>query len=113
MQYLLTLANGQKLENLTKNGGDYISQTKIDETIFKDNLSTLTISDGETETILNDVEFIGQQEWEDGFYFAFRELSAEEKLLKELRTTINKQNEEILTLQLALAETYETMLGGQ
>lgn len=39
--YTITLANGAKLTGLDMNGTNYVSKEKVDETIFKDNLSTM------------------------------------------------------------------------
>lgn len=52
--YTITLANGKKLTGLDMNGTNYVSKEKVDETIFKDNLSTMKVSDGETETTYTD-----------------------------------------------------------
>lgn len=46
MQYTITLADGRKLTGLDKNGDNFVSKTKVDEKIFKDNLSTMKVSDG-------------------------------------------------------------------
>lgn len=99
MQYTITLADGRKLTGLSKNGDNFVSTKKMDETIFKDNLSTMKVSDGETETTLHDVELIQQMEWGDGtWYLAFREIPASEKTITDL--------------QLAIAEVYELALTG-
>lgn len=99
--YTITLADGTQLTGLDMNGTNYVSKTKIDESIFTDNLTTMKVSDGETETIYNDMQFIQQMEWSDGtFYLAFCEKSAEQK-----------QAELIATLELALVELYESMEG--
>jgi len=42
--YTITLANGAKLTGLDMNGTNYVSKEKVDETIFKDNLSTCSDS---------------------------------------------------------------------
>ena len=76
--YTLILADGTKIEGLRMNGDNFISETKVDEELFEDNLSTLTISDGETVTVKENVQFIQQVECEDGFYFCFRTLSEQE-----------------------------------
>lgn len=77
--------------------------------IFKDNLSTMKVSDGETETTYTDMVFIQQMEWADGtFYLAFREKTKEEKLVAALNATSNS----ITDVQVALAEVYEMVLGG-
>lgn len=91
------------------NGTNYVSKEKVDETIFKDNLSTMKVSDGETETTYTDMVFIQQMEWADGtFYLAFREKTKEEKLVAALNATSNS----ITDVQVALAEVYEMVLGG-
>lgn len=108
--YTITLANGTKLENLDMNGSNYVSKKKVDESIFTNaNLSTVKISDGETETTYTDVVFIQQMEWVDGtFYLAFREKTDKEKLIE----TITANASSVTDLQEALAEVYEMILGG-
>ena len=72
--YTIKLADSRKLTGLTKNGTNFVSREKIDESIFKNNLSTMTVSDGETEVVMNNVELIQQMKWMDGtYYLAFRE----------------------------------------
>lgn len=76
--YELKLADGTKLENLGLNGNNFISATKLDESIFVGNLSTLTIT-GENETeVMHNASFMGQHEEADGWYFSFRELTPQE-----------------------------------
>ena len=98
MQYTITLADGKKLTGLTKNGDNYVSKKKVDESIFTDNLTTMTVSDGETETTYKNVELIQQMEFPDGWYLCFRELTEAELAVTEL--------------QEALAEEYELIVGG-
>ena len=91
------------------NGTNYVSKEKVDETIFEDNLSTMKVSDGETETSYTDMVFIQQMEWADGtFYLAFREKTKEEKLV----ATLNATSDSVTDVQVALAEVYEMVLGG-
>lgn len=52
--YKITLADGTKLENLELNGNNYIAEGVIDDSVFKDNLATVTITDGDdTKTYTN------------------------------------------------------------
>ena len=98
--YTITLADGKKLENLDKNGDNYVSKTKVDESIFKNNLSKVTISDGETETTYENVEFVQQMQWSDGtWYLVFRVVTGAEKSITDI--------------QMALADVYEMILGGK
>lgn len=107
--YTITLANGTKLTGLDMNGTNYVSKEKVDETIFKDNLSTMKVSDGETETTYTDMVFVQQMEWADGtFYLAFREKTNEEKLV----AAISANASSVTDVQVALAEVYEMILGG-
>lgn len=109
MLYTITLADGRKLTELSKNGDNFVSTEKVDETMFKDNLSTMTVSDGETTETFKDMVFIQQMEWADGtFYLAFREQNPQEKIL----AAINANSESVTDLQMALAEVYETILTG-
>ena len=107
--YTITLANGKKLTGLDMNGTNYVSKEKVDETIFKDNLSTMNVSDGKTETSYTDMVFIQQMQWADGtFYLAFREKTKEEKL----PPAIHANARSVTDMQVALAEVYEMILGG-
>ena len=107
--YTITLADGKKLTGLEMNGTNYVSKEKVDETIFENNLSTVKISDGETETAYTDMVFIQQMEWADGtFYLAFREKTPQEKNLAALAATAGS----VTDVQVALAEVYEMILGG-
>lgn len=97
----LILADGTKLTGFTENGSNYVSKKKVDESKFTNNLSTLTIDDGENQRVLNNVELIQQVEYADGFYLCFREKTQEELVA-----------ESITDIQLAMADIYEQMLGG-
>ena len=107
--YTVTLADGTKLSNLSVNGTNFVSKKKIDESIFTDNLSTITVSDGKTESAYNDIVFIQQMELNGEYYIAFREKFAEEKLLE----TITANESTVTDIEVALAEVYEMMLGGE
>lgn len=78
MSYTITLADGQQITGLSKNGDNFVSQSEVDESIFEGNLSTMTVSDGETTETYENVELIQQVKYKDGWYLAFRELSAQE-----------------------------------
>lgn len=88
MSYTITLANGKQLKGLSKNGDNFVSKKQIDESIFDGNLATMTVSDGETEQELHNVELTQQVEYADGWYLAFRELSAQELRDMELDSKI-------------------------
>ena len=106
--YTITLADGKKLTGLDINGTNFVSKEKVDETIFNNNLSTITVSDGKTETIYSDIVFIQQMEYNDGtFLLAFREKTKEEKLSEIITKNINDMTD----VQSALVEIYEMIIG--
>ena len=52
--YKITLADGTALENLVLNGNNYVASTAVDDAIFKDNMTIVTITnldDGTAEQI--------------------------------------------------------------
>ena len=51
--YKITLGNGTEISNLKLNGNNFISTEKIEESVFADNCSPVTISDGTTDTGLS------------------------------------------------------------
>ena len=80
--YSLTLADGTEISGLRINGSNYVSAARIDEAVFADNLSTLTIRSGETQTVLHNARLIQQVHYPDadppGWYLCFRELTEAE-----------------------------------
>lgn len=74
----MILADGTELTGFTKNGDNYVSKTKVDESVFDGNLSTLTLTDGETEVTMHNAVLIQQVKYADGWYLCFRELSQQE-----------------------------------
>lgn len=59
--YTITLADGRKLENLELNGNNYIAEGVIEDSVFADNLSTVTISDGETTETFEDMVLLSNR----------------------------------------------------
>ena len=83
--YTITLSDGRKLENLAVNGTNFVSKTKVDEEIFRNNLAEVKISDGKTERAYENLVFIQQMEWADGtYYLSFREKTKMEMLAEEI-----------------------------
>lgn len=98
MEYTIRLADGRELTGLGINGNNYVSGERVDEGIFANNLTTMTVWDGETETTYKNMELVQQMKLGDGYYLCFRQLTEAEITATEL--------------QQALAEVYEMILGG-
>lgn len=99
--YTVKLKDGTKLERLTLNGNNFIAESIIEDTVFKDNLETVTITDEETgkSETYKDMVLIQNTTYGDGHsWFILGEQSPEDKAITDL--------------QVAIAEVYEMMLGG-
>lgn len=111
-QYAITLADGTKLTGLGLNGTIFVSPEKVDETIFKDNLSvmTVTVSDGEveTETVYYNIVFIKQQKWPDGYYLAFYQKSKQELAKEAMDKAITDNTNSVAVVEDAVCELDES-----
>lgn len=56
--------------------------------MFANNLSSMTVFDGQVETVYHNVQLVQQVQYPDGWYLAFRELTAQELESLELRAKI-------------------------
>lgn len=78
--YEIKLHDGREITNLKKNGTNFVSNTKIDENIFVNNLKTMTVIDEEgKKTEYQNVELIQQVQYVDGWYLAFIEKNISEQ----------------------------------
>lgn len=92
-----------KIENLSVNGNNFVSKTKIDTSSYENKIFNLTVISEKTETEYQNIKFIQQQEQTDGtFFLSFCEVPAEEIKQKTIE-------QEITNTQLALVEIYEKM----
>ena len=108
--YTVTLNGGKELTNLTLNGNNFISPDIIDPEVFTtEALSHVTFSgDGpfELPESADNLVLVQCIPWiEGGSAFILREVTEEEK--KEAART-----QEITSLELALCEVYEALMGG-
>lgn len=99
--YTVTLSDGSKIENLTMNGNNFVSKSKLTEAMFANKLSKITVNDGETDTEYSNMILVQVTQMGDEYWFILRERTKEEK-----------SEQEITDMQIALAEVYETLLGG-
>lgn len=59
--YTITLNNGTKLKNLELNGNNYIAEGVIEDSVFQDNLASVTITDGKTTETYTDMVLISNR----------------------------------------------------
>lgn len=110
--YKITLADGTKLENMELNGNNYIAEGVIDDSVFKDNLSTVTITDGKEVTIYEDMVLLSHRVDGGRSWIVLGEKSAQDKAMERIYSMLSSNADSITDVQVALAEVYEMMLGG-
>lgn len=110
--YKITLADGTKLENLELNGNNYIAEGVVDDSVFKDNLATVTITDGTETTTYEDMVLLSHRVDGGRSWIVLGEKSAQDKAMERIYSMLSSNADSITDVQVALAEVYEMMLGG-
>lgn len=111
--YKITLADGTVLKNLELNGNNYIAEGVIDDAVFKDNLATVTITDGKTTETYEDMVLLSHRVDGGRSWIVLGEKSAQEKAMERINAMLSSAAADSITdVQIALAEVYEMMLGG-
>jgi len=77
--FTITLSDGTQLKDIKMSGSEYVSSKKITESTFEGKLNGVTIesSEGMKEEHSN-MELVTILKYEDGYYFALRDLSQDE-----------------------------------
>ena len=84
----MTLSDGTKLKNLTLNGTNYVSSTKLTEDDFTGKLKKVTISDGENVEILEHCELVQITQVGKEYWFVIRELSDQEVAFNQMQADL-------------------------
>ena len=82
--HTVTLQDGTVLDNLTLNGNNYISDTLIDDAVFESNLDTVTINDGESTQVHENMKLIANQAYDGKSWFVIGEKTEKDMLMQEL-----------------------------
>lgn len=111
--YKIEFADGSTLDNLELNGNNFISAKPIDPEFFKDEmLTSVSFTGPEFTGTVPDMQLIQCIPWHGGSAFVLAEFTEEEKRQKLLKETLEQNGTDITDIQSALAELYETFLGG-
>lgn len=108
--YTIKLSDGTKIEGLTLNGNNFVSKNKIEDSLFKGKLSTVEITNSDTKKteVIKDAVLIQNRQYGDEWWFILSEKTNEQRVEELLETHSNN----ITDVEVALAEIYETMVGG-
>lgn len=97
--YKITLANGVVLDNLELNGNNYISSQIIENDVFENNLTTITINNGEIDTVYSNMRLMSNRVAADGrSWFVLGEKSEQEVREELLQQRIEELTGAILEL---------------
>ena len=87
--YKITLGDGTEISNLKLNGNNFISTEKIEESVFADNCSQVTISDGTTKNVHPNMELVPIVKQVPGeYWFVLRDISEEEFARTKMQSDI-------------------------
>lgn len=87
--YTITLADGRVIENLTMNGSNFVSETAVEETMFRNNCSPMTVSDGTNTEIHEHAKLVQVAVYGGKYYLAFRDISEQELKDEKIRADID------------------------
>lgn len=74
----IKLADGTLIENLGMNGNNYVSQAPIEDGVFEDNLSTVTVTENGIETVYENMKLIQNKQYGEEYWFIIVEKTPEE-----------------------------------
>lgn len=94
--YNIKLADGTELKELELNGNNYISDTIIDDEVFKDNLATVIITNEEKSEEYHDMKLIKNKVYNEQSWFILAEKTEQEKEKDKLHNIIADLTETVL-----------------
>lgn len=100
----ITLADGTVLDNLELNGNNYIAEGAIDNAVFKDNLATVTITDGTTAETYDDLVLRSNRVENGRSWLVFGQKTQQEKAMERL-AELESQNQMLTECLLEMSET--------
>lgn len=101
--YTITLNNGTKLENLTLNGNNFISDKIIEDAVFDGNLKHVEISDGENTTVYENM-FLASNRVDGGKSWIVLLEKTDDMKRQEQIEELKVQNETLLQCILEMSE---------
>jgi hypothetical protein len=96
--YSIKLADSTELKGLELNGNNFISDTIIDDEVFKNNLDTvtITITNEEGSTIYNDMKLVQNKVYGTQSWFILTEKTEDEKEKERLHQLLADLTEVVL-----------------
>lgn len=86
--YTVTINDSVSFNDLRLNGNNFVSSVEIDASAFPKAPFTAKISDGETETTMENVELVQVRQYGDEWWFILREIPVDELERKNMISQI-------------------------
>lgn len=86
--YKITLADGTVIDNLTINGNNFISNETIEASIFEANCCPVTINDGTSDEVHENMELVQVTSVEGKSWFVLRDISEKELEQAKMKSDI-------------------------
>lgn len=107
--YTITLADGTVLENLQINGNNFISAEFVEDSVFDNNLSTVTFSYEDKERTYHNMVLIQNMVYDGKSWFILAEKTAEQ-IREERIAELEAQNAELQASLEMQAEVLDYLL---
>lgn len=106
--YTMVLSDGTIIENLRKNGDNYISASKLTADMFDGKLSEVTVKTSEDEMVMENMDLVQITEMNGEYWFVLRQFSATELAMAKMSSIVNC--EQLLKELQRIAEIFEVDL---
>ena len=87
--YTMVLSDGTIIENLRKNGDNYISASKLTADMFEGKLSEVTVKTSENEVVMENMDLVQITEMDGEYWFVLRQFSATELAMAKMSSNID------------------------
>lgn len=89
MMYKIILADGRVIGNLTANGNNFVSSEPVDESMFDNNCSPMTVIVGNYEDVHEHAKLVQLAVYDGKYYLAFRDISEQEIREQKIRSDLD------------------------
>jgi len=86
--YKITLADGTVIDNLTMNGNNFISDEALEASIFEANCCPVTINDGTSDEVHENMELVQVTSVDRKAWFVLRDISEKELEQAKIKSDI-------------------------
>ena len=87
--YTMVLSDGTIIENLRKNGDNYISASKLTADMFEGKMSEVTVYTSEDEVVMDNMALVLTTEKNVEYWFVLRQFSSIELTIAKISSDID------------------------